>query len=290
MCRTSPELIESIRSQSDKQKRISHAIKSSARLQRINTLSSASHTKALRSWSKQEPAAAALEESAKNLNRSETFQLRLKAAPITIEEEEVEEKEFEAIACDVELKAGIGHETLSNEIELLLEQLIVEPTDSSELTAKFSLFESFSLTVTTLRDQTMQFYEDNIDHFEGEIKASIQKDIRKLDSADAWSITDDPTKWFVYGMTKKSNENSISIQRVLASITAKLAALDEELGECPFCIEIIQKGNEKMLGCCHKVCVECWRNWVAIKGHAAFCPLCRHQEFITDILSSDLLP
>lgn len=286
--RTSPEMMERIRSRSDQQERISRAIKSSNRLQRINVLSTASHTLTLRAFSERSPSV--LEESTRNSNRSATFQQHLQAVPRTIEEEEDEQIQFDNIQSDLNLSPIVGHESISNEIESLLEQLAVEPSDSSELHAKFLLFESFSSTVTALREQTMRFYDDNLDQFVGAAKVEIQNNFRKLDSTDAWAILDDSSKWFVYGMTKKANENSVAIQKLLRDMTAKLAILQEELGDCPFCIETIQRGEEKVLGCCHKVCAECWQNWVAIKGHAAFCPLCRHNEFLSEILRTGPLP
>ena len=45
--------------------------------------------------------------------------------------------------------------------------------------------------------------------------------------------------------------------------------------------------NIKVLGCCHKVCGECWAHWQAIKHGRGFCLLCKHEEFLGDVCEGD---
>lgn len=48
------------------------------------------------------------------------------------------------------------------------------------------------------------------------------------------------------------------------------------------CFEETGEGTErpaKTLGCCHRTCAECWREWSAAHP-APFCPLCLHVEFL----------
>ena len=93
--------------------------------------------------------------------------------------------------------------------------------------------------------------------------------------------------WFVYYMTRKANKNSAAIAQVLAKIRSKLEILANELGECPYCLDNLTAESCTTLGCCHRVCTECWEHWKELKqsiGATPFCPLCKHEEFVTDIM------
>ena len=53
--------------------------------------------------------------------------------------------------------------------------------------------------------------------------------------------------------------------------------------ECPICLEPIEAADVTVLGCCHRVCSECWTHWKSMRGGQAFCPLCRYSDFISEI-------
>ena len=54
--------------------------------------------------------------------------------------------------------------------------------------------------------------------------------------------------------------------------------------ECPICLEPIDgDADAVVLGCCHRVCKECWTHWKAMRGAQAFCPLCRYSDFISQL-------
>jgi hypothetical protein len=151
------------------------------------------------------------------------------------------------------------------------------------MAGKFKLFEDFLATVSTIREETLAFWEENKGQFEGPARLAGQREINAIDSPDALGIFDDPRHWFVYSMTAKANENSKAISRTLSQLRARLEILAADLGECPFCLDQMTVEQCTTLGCCHKVCTNCWDHWVSLKGAAAFCPLCKHQQFIDEV-------
>jgi len=174
-------------------------------------------------------------------------------------------------------------QTVSSQIDDLLRQMVVEPTDPDDLAAKFTLFEQFLDTVSSIRDLTLEYWTQNEGQFEGSVKQACQREIARIDRDDNLGIIDDPRKWFVYSMTKKANENSRDISKVLSGLKAKFSLISQDLYECPFCLDNMTEGNNVLLGCCHRTCNDCWDNWVSLKGHQAFCPLCMHVEFVEEI-------
>jgi hypothetical protein len=187
--------------------------------------------------------------------------------------------------------------TVNSELDSLLMQFHSEPTNDVELLAKFTLYETFLETVITLREETMRFWSENKDLFDPSSRQLAQNEITHIDRPETMGILVDDAyargRWFVYDMTKKVNENNKLIGKILANLRTRLEMLssEEDLGECPFCLDDLTsmakdpEGNKTMvLTCCHRVCRECWENWVEIKGPTAFCPLCRHEEFVQDIL------
>ena len=182
---------------------------------------------------------------------------------------------------------------MNAELHNLLGQLAVEPNDDLELAAKFQLFETFLQTVTTIREETHGYWRENADLFEGGIRVAAQKEVDNIDCENAMGVIDDPSKWFVYGMTKKANENSKKIGQTLSLLRSRLDQIisnNNDLGQCPFCLDDMtpmkESGGTIVLGCCHRVCSDCWKHWQALKGNRAFCPLCRHEEFVSSVLSS----
>jgi dihydroxyacetone kinase-like predicted kinase len=169
--------------------------------------------------------------------------------------------------------------------DALLESVAVEPHDETEMMAKFAIYETYLETVVAIRDQTIDFWLTNQDQFEGAAKATCAKAIKDIDTVDSMSIHDTSTRWFVYDMMKKANQNNTAITRVLASIRSKLEMLAQEDLECPFCLETIVAENNMTLGCCHRSCKTCWDNWQQMKGARAFCPLCRHEEFVQELFT-----
>lgn len=199
-------------------------------------------------------------------------------------ERAAEEAPRALIAAGITADSGT-EDIATEEIDILLAQLAREPRSESEMSAKFQLFENFLATVTTIREETLNFWAANKDQFLGATREDGERSIRAIDSADAMGIDTSCTdKWFVYYMTQKANNNNRKITATLAAVRARLDLLSQELGECPFCLDQLESDTCTTLGCCHKACNTCWDHWVSIKGPSAFCPLCKHQEFVEEII------
>jgi len=92
-----------------------------------------------------------------------------------------------------------------------------------------------------------------------------------------------PCVYMRYDMMVKADSNNNKLEEVLKVIQRKLDMLGAN-DDCPFCLE--SPGNDNpfvTLACCHKACEECWTNWQEIKGHAAFCPLCREEDYLVGL-------
>jgi len=306
--RVTPELLKEIQTKAEHTRRAYKSYKKVANIERVNYLSSVSNVRTLNCFSLQsarpnEKANEIRTEAAiLNEGRQRLYQGYLKTKTIvnTKEAEEDDEEEERLLdSFEVELSTetpirqldediSVSLTSVANDIDALLAQLKVEPTDDNELIAKFSLYENFLETVTLIRDTTINFWNENKDQFTPAIASASQRDINKLDDHDNLGIPDDNTSlWFVYYMTKKANQNSKSISLVLSSIKAKLSLLSQELGECPFCLEQMTLDNVNTVNCGHRTCQPCWNNWIELKRGQAFCPLCKYNDFVSEIVSDE---
>eukprot|EP01035_Chromulina_nebulosa_P017860 gene17860-23473_t len=306
--RVTPELLQEIQSKAEHTRRAYKSLKKVSNIERVNYLSSVSNARTLNCFSLQssrpnEKANEVRTEAAMlNEGRQRSYQGYLKKQTITntlqVQEEDDEEEEERFLdSLEGELSAetplrqvdediSVSLSSVANDIDALLAQLKVEPTDDNELIAKFSLYENFLETVTLIRDTTINFWNENKDQFTPAIASASQRDINKLDDHDNLGILDGNTSfWFVYYMTKKANQNSKSISLVLSSIKAKLSLLSQELGECPFCLEQMTSDNVNTVNCGHRTCQSCWDHWVELKRGRAFCPLCKYNDFVSEIVS-----
>lgn len=86
-------------------------------------------------------------------------------------------------------------------------------------------------------------------------------------------------------MTRKAGQNNSTIGRVLQNIKTKLELLSREY-DCPICLEQLGEGvPTRVLDCCHKVCEDCWQYWDSLQGGHGWCPLCRHDEFLSTFVA-----
>ena len=74
-------------------------------------------------------------------------------------------------------------------------------------------------------------------------------------------------RWFVYDMTRKASSNNDVIGRVLQDIKTKLDLIAQQ-DDCPICLEALDPGACKVLGCCHKTCLPCWDQWTEVRARA----------------------
>ncbi len=168
------------------------------------------------------------------------------------------------------------------ELAALLEQLRVEPEDPAELSAKFSVFETYLNTVVELRQEVVAGVERAREHLEASAMAVVEHKLNALNSHEHLGAADDPNVWLVYGMMKTASENHARLSTVLRDVETKLALVAAEV-DCPICLEPLGIGEgkkpPKMLACCHRTCLDCWTEWTSVHPHP-FCPLCRNVEFV----------
>lgn len=326
--RATPEVLARIKENAERKQRTMRSVKTAKRLEKANYLSSASNMMHLQTFSAAPAPSAFSDRSEEIQSRAQTIQFcskvsRGRGAAYNDDEDDECDNQLDQLSTTLmgEVTAAAQDQaqvtpqcllairdfdrmdetqrqatatTMETEMSSLLSQLAVEPREEAEMMAKFALFETFLATIVKIREETMAFWSDNCDLFEGASRMAAQQDINKIDSAEAMSIQDDPRKWFVYLMTKKANENCAMIGRTLATLRARLEMIsakeDGDLGECPFCLDnMTEMGAERtcVLGCCHRVCKDCWDHWIVVKGpRDVFCPLCRHEEFVADVLST----
>jgi len=174
-------------------------------------------------------------------------------------------------------------------IHAILQQLAVEPKSDKECGIKFKLYSDLLETVEASRKATNDFWKDCKEDFakhQGNVVAQVEKDIKDIDSEDNLGIAFDGRRWYVYDMTLKADQNNSMIKGVLKKIETKLELLNNNDDDCPFCLDpLAEIGEHVVLGCCHKACKQCWENWQEIKGRNAFCPLCRQDDFLQDIVN-----
>lgn len=187
---------------------------------------------------------------------------------------------------------GVGAESAADAADESLDQLLAslkrEPTTDEDRAARFALYERHAETVSLIRTSLLEFWESaKAEVTESAPRAAIDQQVTKIDDQTNLEMYEDRRYWFVYSMAKATARNESSIQRVLKAIRAKLVLLAEEHQTCAICLEDISSEDSVALGCAHKLHTNCWRHWSA---HCAsvqktpFCPSCREEDFLDEIL------
>jgi hypothetical protein len=178
----------------------------------------------------------------------------------------------------------------------LLRDLQVEPADDADAARRFALYEAHAETVATVRKSLVSFWAGAAsDVPAGLPKQAIEASLASIDRPENLELYVEPRHWFVYSMAVKAAANEHQLGAVLRTITAKLEVL-ANVDDCPICLEPIDLemshsgggGGCFALGCAHKLHADCWRHWsahCAQQSKAAFCPLCRNDEFLEEVLS-----
>jgi len=201
-------------------------------------------------------------------------------------------------AADVRSMAAVGAEGVevpvtgtrtrqgseANTVEGLLKQLRREPKDEAECSAKFMLYEGYASEVEQIRGDLFKFHEENGPTLPAAVAADMDKQVRSIDSTEAMGILDGAREWFVYHMMRQAEKNNENMAGILDSFEKKLQFLaSNDQAECPICLESFADSGlhaPETLGCCHKVCKDCWANWATMMRGRPFCPLCRNEEFL----------
>jgi len=169
-----------------------------------------------------------------------------------------------------------------DEFEKLLDQLKVEPSNDEESAAKFCLYETYGEEVTKMRLTLFGLYEENKASLPDAVKKDMEKELKDIDRAEAMGIPDESRAWFVYHMMRQARSNNTTMEGVMNHFEKKLEFLvSNDQDDCPICLEPFSATcPATTLGCCHKVCGECWAHWVAVMHGHPFCPLCKNEEFV----------
>jgi len=169
-----------------------------------------------------------------------------------------------------------------DQFEKLLEQLRNEPIADDEVTAKFGLYETYGEEVTKMRTTVFGLYDENEATLPSAVKNDMEHQLKKLDAAEAMGIPDDARGWFVFHMMRQAGRNNATMGSVMEHFEKKLEFLaNSDQDECPICLEKFSaECPADTLGCCHKVCHECWTHWVAVMHGHPFCPLCKNDVFV----------
>jgi len=201
------------------------------------------------------------------------------------DEEEVELQMAKVEAVQTEDVIQVNEKEMGK----LLRELRAEPKEESDQVSKFKLYEEFLKTVEESRKATFEFWKDTKEEFtqtagQGNAVKQVEKDLKDLDHEDNLAIQWSESRWFVYDMMVKADSNNDKIQKLMKTVETKLDLLQQEDNDCPFCLEPLKEKECHTLGCCHQTCSECWDHWKNFKGSQAFCPLCRQEDFLTDMV------
>jgi len=169
-------------------------------------------------------------------------------------------------------------------VQELMQQLRLEPEDEIELAAKFMLYEGYSKEVEDMREMLFKFHTESRPTVPDAVRSDMDNQLSKIDSQQAMGIPDDVREWIVYHMMHKSEQNNLKMASILDGFEKKLAFLAaSDQSECPVCLEsfaLVGPRVAQTLGCCHKVCKECWGHWCVATHGRPFCPLCKNEEFL----------
>mmetsp|Transcript_64038 Transcript_64038/g.111576 ORF Transcript_64038/g.111576 Transcript_64038/m.111576 type:complete len:475 (+) Transcript_64038:91-1515(+) len=175
----------------------------------------------------------------------------------------------------------------------LLSQLRQEPDNEEECAAKFCLYEGYASEVENMRNTLFKFHEESRPTLPSSIVTDMDRQIKCVDSEDAMRIPDRSREWFVYHMMRQAERNNLKMAGILDGFDKKLKFLAQnDQVECPVCLESFNSSTNaaETLGCCHKVCKECWHQWTKVMRGRAFCPLCRNGEFLGAVAARAAAP
>jgi len=175
--------------------------------------------------------------------------------------------------------------TSDEEFMNLLQQLQREPDNDEEMMAKFALYETYSQQVQKVRSTLFTLFEESCPTLPEAVAKDMEKQLKRIDRDEAMGIPDDAREWFVYHMMKQAGRNNKSMAGILENFEKKLEFLAKsEQEECPICLETFSEElPAETLGCCHRVCKDCWVHWSSVMHGHPFCPLCRNDEFMQEV-------
>jgi len=283
-----PEIIERLKRQSEASARRERMSKKGKKLQMSNALCQASFNTRMKSMASP-MVEQQYEERALSARMESIRAVVQRSAVASAEQDSEDEAELETLGAEMGLALGAAPEQVEEEgqaeFATLLDQLRCEPVEELEVEAKFNLYSTYLETVEKTRNALLQFWAEAEEDFHADGRREVAHLLKKIDSADNMGVEFVEGRWFVYDMTRKAGSNCKLMGQTLATIKSRLELLGRE-DDCPICMEKIDACGEAphVFGCCHKVCGECWEHWSEMNRGRTFCPLCRHEEFVGDLL------
>lgn len=177
-------------------------------------------------------------------------------------------------------------------VAAVLEQLRAEPADAAECAAKFQLYEEYASQLERMRGSVFQLFEESRGSLPRAVEADMERQLKGIDRQDTMGIPEETSEWFVFHMMKASEANNRRLAAILSGFERQLEFLAKnDQAECPVCFEAFDASRaSETLGCCHRICKECWANWSAVMRGNAFCPLCRNSEFLNVVIRQGTQP
>lgn len=179
--------------------------------------------------------------------------------------------------------AGAAGSPSGGSAEQQLEALRHEPRSPEECESKFKLYECYSQVVEEMRNNLLSVHSESASAVPEAIAHLMNRSIKSIDSEEAMGIPDDSARWFVYDMMRQAMCNNARMDSILQDFEEKMRRLArDDQPECPICLNGFEESGARRaqtLGCCHKVCQECWGHWCVVTENRPFCPLCRHCDF-----------
>lgn len=192
------------------------------------------------------------------------------------------------ISADAEATAG--PESGVDAVAIVMEQLRTEPADARECAAKFMLYEEYATQVEKMRESVFKLFEESRSGLPSAVEADMDRQLKGIDRQETMGIPEETREWFVFHMMKAAEANNRRMAAILDGFERKLEFLTKnDQAECPVCFEEFDEASPtkapETLGCCHRVCKECWTNWCAVMRGQPFCPLCRNGEFLGVVMA-----
>merc|ERR1711939_60354 len=289
----SPEFMAQAQKKADRLAKMSKMSRKADKLRKCNMMSQRAWNSEMALQSSEEVRSLAAPERCMRMKESATrASMRMEVVQRAAAESDSDEDELDCMGAEMGLAPSVAPAALEMEEEAgqmemseLLEQLKVEPAEEEEQQAKFLLFEKYLETVEKLRGETFEFWAEAKEEFHESGRGDVERALRKIDGHDNLGVDFFEGRWFVYDMTKKAGSNCAMIGRNLAMIKTRIELLAQQ-DDCPVCLEPLEECGEEphVFSCCHKVCGECWQHWSELHRGGAFCPMCRQEDFLGDII------
>lgn len=245
----------------------------------------ASYTEVQQRWSSAQAVSTSIQNRALLASPIAPARREVEVAVQDADEEEVQAlSEVTRVIGGADGDAVVAARMDDGQMEVWLNQLRLEPQNDEESAAKFQLYEGYSTQVEQMRKSLVDFHTECRPTLPEKVGVDMDKKVKGIDDAQSMGIYDEAREWFVFQMMRQAEKNNVKMAKILEGFETTLKFMRQnDQQECPVCLEPFQESGShspETLGCCHKVCKDCWAHWETVMNGRAFCPLCRHDEFL----------